>query len=101
MPLFWIKSEVDGRAVFHLCEDGAQIFAMIRWRIAANGGEYRESGEIDPAVVDRVPKRMIGRDLAQDEMLALLGRLERAVRSPARAPRSPSRRRRGTARARS
>ena len=75
MPLFWLVNEIDGKRHVFIQEAGVLIFAKLNASFAGFEGEFIEAHQLDATRARRVPKKMIGRVLPVEEVLALLDRL--------------------------
>ena len=75
MPLFWIVHELDGKRRIFIVQAGAPITARIKASIAGFDGTFVEAHMLDERRARKVPKKMIGRELSDHEVRALLERL--------------------------
>jgi hypothetical protein len=78
MPLFWIVHNVAGKPVVFIQESAGKEIARLKASIAGfRQGTFSQILELDEETGRRVPKKMIGRALDQDEANALLKRIAR------------------------
>ena len=69
MPLFWLVNETDdGKRRIFIQEANAMIFARIKASIAGFEGQPVEAHKLDATRARKVPKKMIGRALSNDEV---------------------------------
>jgi hypothetical protein len=76
MPLFWIVHAIDGQRRVFLQEADAGIFARLKASIAGHPGKFAEMHQLDEKTAKKVPKKLIGRTLTQEEVSMVLDRLE-------------------------
>ena len=74
MPLFWIVHD-DGkhRRVF-IAEAQAMLFARLEAMFAKHPGDFVEGLALDGDSVGKVPKKLVGRTLTEQEVAELLDR---------------------------
>lgn len=76
MLLYWIVREHEGVRTFFLVEAYEPTGAFLKSAIAGHeGGKPVEYHELDAKTASKIPKRMIGRVLTQDEAQAVLERI--------------------------
>jgi hypothetical protein len=75
MPLFWIVHSHNGQARVFIQEAVHITYARIKANVSGHEGEFFEALELTPKMAKRVPKRMIGRVLSQEEAKGLLEKL--------------------------
>lgn len=77
MLLYWIVREHEGVRTFFIQQGYTPTDAFLKSAIAGHeGGKPVEYHELDVKTGRKVPKRMIGRVLTQDEAQAVLGKLD-------------------------
>lgn len=79
MPLFWIVHRVNGEPRVYIKEASAPIYARLAGAMAGvlDPRDFVEMHALDDKTARKVPKRMQGRLLSQQEAKALLKSLER------------------------
>lgn len=75
MPLFFIIHRIEGKERIWLQEASYGIFARMKAALAGLKGDYVAIGDVDDKTARKVPKKMIGRLLSQDEAGELLKRM--------------------------
>lgn len=76
MPLFWIVHMIEGKPAVFIQESTGKEIARLKASIAGfNKGVFSEMHELDAKTEKKVPKKMIGRVLGQDEANALLKKI--------------------------
>lgn len=80
MPnLFWIVHEHEGSRKVFIQPASYLIFARMKAALAGfYEGEFVEAHKLDEKMTKRLPKKMIGRVLMQDEAESLLATMERS-----------------------
>jgi hypothetical protein len=76
MPLFWIVHIINNNPTVFIQEATGVEIARLKASIAGfNEGTFSEAHMLDAKRAKKVPKKMIGRVLDQDEANALLKRI--------------------------
>ena len=77
MALYWVaKTRDDGSTHYFLQEATTQLYASLRSALAGHDGKPTDVIQLDAKTARKVPKKMIGRVLTQDEAEALLARMQ-------------------------
>jgi hypothetical protein len=74
-PLFWIVHEAAGKRTVYVEEAYSGSAAMLKAAGNWQEGKVVEIHQLTDDIAKRVPKKMIGRALSQDEAQALLERI--------------------------
>lgn len=76
MPLFWIVHIIDNKPSVFIQEATGMEIARLKARIAGfTEGTFSAIHELDAKTAARVPKKLIGRVLDQDEANGLLRKI--------------------------
>jgi hypothetical protein len=75
MPLYWLVTEHEGERLVYIQEASALVIACMKAKLNGHDGIFVEAHELDAKMTRKIPKKMIGRVLSQEEATELLERL--------------------------